>query len=121
MKRRTAHVTTEDPMEILKKLWRGELPLYITFWFFGMVIGTVVSFFVNKYALQVQKLSDASRVSCLMAALFYTGFLCVALWRSAENYQGAPLWSIGARFYSAILLMSFVSFAVEIVKITYNT
>ena len=107
-------------MGTLAKLWRGELPLYITFWFFGMIIGTVVSVFVNKYALEAHNTTNTMRVVWLLVALLYTGFMCVALWRSADKYKGAPVWSIGARFYSAILFMSFISFTVDIIKYAYN-
>ncbi|OBQ46255.1 hypothetical protein [Halodesulfovibrio spirochaetisodalis] len=104
-------------MGILGKLWRGELPLYITFWFFGMIIGTVVSICVTKFAIQSETTTDPSRILWLLIALLYTGLMCVALWRSANNYEGAPIWSISARFYSAILFMSFVSFAVDLIKL----
>lgn len=107
-------------MGMLGKLWRGELPMYVTFWFFGMIIGTVVCFFVNKYALKAQNPTDTMRIIWLIVALLYTGVMCIALWRCADKYKGAPVWSIGARFYSAILFMSFVSFAVDIVKLAYD-
>lgn len=107
-------------MGTLAKLWRGELPLYITFWFFGMIIGTVVSVFVNKYALEPQTTTGTMRIGWLITAEAYTGFMCVALWRSADKYKGTPIWSIGARIYSAILFMSFISFAVEVIKYAYK-
>lgn len=103
-------------MGILAKLWHGELPLYVTFWFFGMIIGTVISICVNTYGLEAEHTTNVVRFSWVFAALVYTGFMCVALWRSADKYKGAPIWSICARFYSAILFMSFVSFAVDIIK-----
>jgi len=102
-------------MGILARLWRGELPLYITFWVFGIILGTVISACVNIYALAGHTTSLV-RLGWLFIALVYTGIMCVALWRSADKYKGAAIWSIGARFYSAILFMSFVSFAVDIIK-----
>lgn len=106
-------------MGILAKLWRGELPLYVTFWFFGMIFGTVISICVTNYALQSEETANPVRIGWLIIALFYTGIMCVALWRSADKYEGAPVWSIGARFYSAVLFMSFVSFAVDLANIIF--
>ena len=102
-------------MNFFIKLWRGELPLYITFWLFGMIIGTIVSVLVTNFALQPSTEVAASTKSIwLLVAIIYTGVMCVSLWRSADKYKGPPVWSIGARFYSAILFMSFVSFIVDL-------
>lgn len=104
-------------MGILAKLWRGELPLYVTFWFFGMILGTVISICVTKYALQSAETVNPIRIGWLIIALLYTSVMCVALWRSADKYNGAPIWSISARFYSAILFMSFVSVIVDLANL----
>lgn len=108
-------------MGILVRLWRGELPLYVAFWFFGMIVGTVISLCVNEFAFEAKDVTNSFRVGWLLLALLYTGFMCIALWRSADNYKGPPMWSISVRFYSAILFMSFISFCVTIVKLVFNS
>ncbi|MCG8529909.1 MAG: hypothetical protein MI749_04515 [Desulfovibrionales bacterium] len=105
-------------MDIFKKLWRGDLPLYVTFWLFGMIIGTILSVLVTNYALEpVTGTGTATIIIWLGIAILYTGFMCVSLWRSADKYKGAAIWSICARFYSAILFLSFISFIVDIFNV----
>lgn len=106
-------------MSFVKKLWRGDVPLYITFWLFGMIVGTVVSFFVSKYALRAPDGLTIAKVVWTVIALLYTGFMCVALWRCSNKYIGAPVWGICGRIYSAILFMSFMSFLVKAFNFIY--
>jgi len=107
-------------VNIILKLWRGDVPLYITFWFFGMIIGTIVSTLVTKHGLVEPVAPAGTRVFWLLLALLYTGFMSVALWRSAGKHKGYPLWSVAARFYSAILFLSCISFFINIFYVFYS-
>ena len=106
-------------MSFVTKLWRGDLPLYITFWVFGMIVGTIVSVPVTNFAINAPDTSTAAKTVWTVIAMLYTGFMCVALWRSANKYQGAPVWAIAARIYAAILFMSFMSFLVDTFNFIY--
>ncbi|SIO41044.1 hypothetical protein [Halodesulfovibrio marinisediminis] len=108
-------------MGILRKLWRGELPLYVAFWFFGVILGIIIILCVNEFTFEAKDVPTSFRLGWLLLALLYTGFMCIALWRSADKYKGHPIWSISVRFYSAILFMTFISFVVTTIQIIINT
>ncbi len=87
-------------MEFLGSLWRGDAGLAKTYWIYG-AIGSLI-FFVVPGALQAGLWVSGSQNAALGAfSLFYSFgfapayvvFISVAIWRSANTYQGNPLWA----------------------------
>jgi len=86
-------------VNFLKELWRGDVPLYRTFWVF---------FFVVFVALRGAMFFLASLASisfeCMLIAYgiwgvltLWTLFSCVAVWRSVGKYTGGAHWGILAQ------------------------
>ncbi|HHF7346185.1 TPA: hypothetical protein ACPSKB_002620 [Legionella feeleii] len=92
---------------MLKKLWRGEYPLWLTFWVFA-VGGTLllqgfvylIQFFYSSNSIQ-----SVSFIYLILAvALLYTVFLWIVTGRSSVNYKGRRLWPIMAKIVIALIL-----------------
>jgi len=80
----------------LKKVWRGEIDLTITFWVWGVLIANVlfdVLFGALIVATENQFLMLLHRIFVIAA----NAFVVVAIWRSAGNYKGSPVWPFLAR------------------------
>ncbi|STX41691.1 Uncharacterised protein [Legionella donaldsonii] len=93
---------------MLKKLWRGEYPLWLTFWVFA-VGGTVllqgfvylIQFFYSSNSIQ----SVSFIYLILTVALLYTVFLWIVTGRSSTNYKGTRLWPIMAKIVIALIFL----------------
>lgn len=82
----------------LTRLFRGDVPLVITYWVFGVLIG-------NVFLLGLANIVDSNRAwislnvgTWLFISLFwltfcYSIFVNVAIWRSALKYTGNAVWS----------------------------
>ena len=88
-------------MNNIKKVWRGNLPLSMTFWAFG--VGGYI-------ALVVLMLAPLVIVNVLGYALSlaYVIFIPVAIWRSAGKYDGSRLWPVLAKLVAALQLLGFL-------------
>lgn len=74
-------------------LWRGEISLPKTGWGYGLLITVAMSIplvfiTISGYAAAVPNLMLALSV----AILLHTPFMAVAIWRSANRYEGRGLW-----------------------------
>ncbi|KTD03096.1 hypothetical protein [Legionella feeleii] len=92
---------------MLKKLWRGEYPLWLTFWVVA-VGGTLllqgfvylIQFFYSSNSIQ-----SVSFIYLILAvAPLYTVFLWIVTGRSSVNYKGRRLWPIMAKIVIALIL-----------------
>src|SRR6267142_4194004 len=89
-------------MELIKALWRGDVPLVKTYWLFGVAVGLLVN--VAFIYIEYQPAAFASavgHVSVLGLAIFvfiYSAFISVAVWRSANKYQGLQTYVVLAKF-----------------------
>ncbi len=77
----------------LIKLYKGDIPLYITFWIFGMLIGhllmTLVNTVVNLYMYQIIVYELQWLILLIFIILMlYNIFILIAIWRSSNKYQG---------------------------------
>ncbi len=79
-------------MDLIKDLWRGDVPLVRTYWLFGVV---AFIFFNLANALAEWQIdffvSDLGYAVFLGFTLFqfaYAVFIYIAIWKSANKYQG---------------------------------
>jgi hypothetical protein len=90
--------------EKLKSLWTGEIPLPEVFWQYAVVYGLLVNFVATSLSL-VLAVAGAS-VWIYVAVFFlptpYNVLMIVAVWRSAERYQGPRKWADLARAVTLI-------------------
>lgn len=83
-------------------LWRGQIPLIVTFWLFGVAALAALEglFFYLGLANPAGPL--AIRAALIVIALnfvtaAYWVFISVGIWRSAGEYEGPQLWTYAAR------------------------
>jgi len=91
----------------MTKLWKGEYPLWKTFWIFGMAVPAVFMFLVMaiffivgmmtlsptaESMIPVMKTYMRNFTVVLAVLLVYQFFWAVGLWRSANDYDGPGIW-----------------------------
>ena len=82
-------------IQLVKDLWTGERPLRHVFWHYAVGYGLLVNL-VTQLAFLAVLLNDASLVLAVLAFVLpvpYNVFVVVAVWRSADRYQGSKTWA----------------------------
>ena len=84
---------------ILHRLWRGEVPLASAFWSYAVIGGTALNAAATLLAMAVLTMDAPALLALLAFALPipYNLLVLVAIWRSANAYQGPRLWADLAR------------------------
>lgn len=85
---------------MLKKLWRGQLPLVQAFWLFAVLYLALANVFATGSALAALAagLPIGLVIAIFLLPLPYVVVAIVGVWRSAEAYRGAPHWAVMARY-----------------------
>jgi len=107
-------------MSYVKQLWRGEIPLVITFWVYGFFVSSVLSTPFNimieyNYSIEaIGRYYDNLDIGFALIFLIYVillygfvFFMWVAIWRSANLYQGPRSWAVLAKATVVITSLSF--------------
>ena len=95
----------------LRTLWRGEIPLWKTFWLFGTGIPLLFSFiFICSQTIMTNilgKYSNILYIDFFLIGIFvvYGIFIIVAIWRSAKKYQGSKVWSLLVTLINILVLL----------------
>lgn len=104
----------------LKKLWRGEYPLAVAFWFFYFAVNFAINalFYTNPRLLIALFGLDSERffITVPLFLLLYFSYLILCLtgvWRSAARYEGRKLWAGLARIYTTLS-------ALNTLRLTYD-
>jgi hypothetical protein len=101
-------VESNNKIGFIKRLFRGDVSLVITYWFFAFFILNVVfnvAFelveynYVKIYSSVIGKWLSYGFDAFI---LLYNIFILVALWRSAEKYRGGKKWISVVRFIVVI-------------------
>lgn len=112
------------PFALIRRLWRGEVPMWRAFWFYWVL--PLVGFTLYATILQapgvtewlVERFADPSGVGRAVMALMrlvataflaYMIFMAVAVWRSAANFAGPRHWSWLVRACMVFYLVSVVA------------
>lgn len=99
---------------ILKEFWLGNLSLSRSYWFFGNILPSIFliiiflitsgfhdrpldAFIANQF-LPATIMGKIVVVSSCLLFFIYVFISIVAIWRSANRYQGRKLWKILAKF-----------------------
>ena len=75
-----------------RRLWRGEIPLPVTYWIWG-VAGSIT----QAVLVRVIKPSPLIDFMLIPFAFAYSAFIWVATWRSSGHYPGPRVWAHLAR------------------------
>lgn len=92
---------------MIRKMWRGDVRLVITFWVFFVLIPLPIRFFLNVMGWHLQRFGyfdgtsgdpDADTAlavyfSFTILMLIYVIFASVAVWRSAKKYKGKRIYA----------------------------
>ena len=86
---------TPSKSNIFLRLWRGELPLWQSYWIYGALGGLVLRFIspaITYFLVANSKslsLFDIRAITYIWfaAVTFYTVVVLVGIWRSADNYR----------------------------------
>lgn len=84
----------------LARLFRGEIPLVVTFWIFGFTANLAFALLFKLIEHNVHNPTTgiaALLITLLIVYIIYTVFILTAIWRSASNYIGTPFWAHLAR------------------------
>ncbi len=79
-------------------LWRGQVPLARTGWFYGLA--GLLLLIVPLTLIAGLGLGPSTRELILalsVATLLYAAFIAVAVWRAAGNYRGRLAWRLLAK------------------------
>ena len=74
-------------MELIKQLWRGEIPLVRAYWLFGFVGGILLRMVPLVWALSEQTTPIVVYVLYSGIAVIYSFVVLIGVWRSATKYH----------------------------------
>lgn len=94
-------------MDMIRDLWRGDVRLAHTYWFF-YVFGLVIL----RTALNGSP-STAYDLPLLAFSIIYTAFMWVAIWRSATKFQGHYFWPASAKMVVILTIMVTTGISIE--------
>ncbi|OBQ46239.1 hypothetical protein [Halodesulfovibrio spirochaetisodalis] len=108
-------------MQFLGKLWRGEYPLWISFWCFGCAVGYILfAVFIFSLSASIKRMGaeslGAAELVFLCSFIVFPAYMVVALrgiWKSAEQYEGVPFWKGAAKLAVIMACIKFVRFTYE--------
>jgi len=83
----------------LKKVWRGEISLPVTYWLWGVVVANILLGRVLGFIIDATQ-NEFLGLLHMVFAIAVNVFAAVAIWRSAGSYKGHPAWPLLARLTS---------------------
>lgn len=127
------HSVQEKKANIIVRLWRGEVPLWKTYWLYGSLAGVIINLSVTWLTYQIyyyrSNASDLSKFdvyaisyTILVIITLYTLLITVGVWRSANNYRVLhPAKRIYATFAQIAAVLGALAFVGSIAKAFDNT
>ncbi len=94
-------------INLAKDLWEGTVSLKQTFWQYAVVYGLLVNLVTSLLflALLVNDVAPVLPIAAFILPVPFNLFLIVAVWRSADRYQGPKKWADLARVGAVIWLL----------------
>jgi hypothetical protein len=83
----------------IERMWRGEEPLALAFWQYGIVFGLVINL---AHLFLVWAVNDAHTPGLVVVAVYliplpYNLLVAWGVWRAAGRYRGPAPWARAAR------------------------
>ena len=106
---------------LIKKFWNGHLTLWKSYWLIGELLNALfilaifnfeIYIFGNDQFANSLPFLDFSNFSLLskLIMFFWTIFITIGIWRSAENYKGSIFWII-----ATFLFLSYRVFSLRLI------
>lgn len=91
-------------LSFLQALWHGEVPLGQAFWWYTVVVGSLLNLVTTILfmALVSFQASAVLSVAAFVLPVPYNLFILVAVWRSADGYGGPPERALLARILTLV-------------------
>jgi hypothetical protein len=94
---------------LINNFWLGKIPLWKSYWLVGELINALfiliifnfeIFLFNNEFSNSILflDLSNFSFISKIIL-IFWTIFITMGIWRSAENYKGNIIWIVVTFFF----------------------
>ena len=91
----TSNSTDSESKGLLGDLWRGDVPLVIAYWGFG-VVGTLSIYGIASVIIEAYT-NKFLALYLLAMMVFYQLFVSVSVWRSSKKYRGKNVYAILAQ------------------------
>ena len=103
--------------KIIIRFWNGDIALWRSYWLVGELLNALFILLIfnleiyifgnNKFSTSLPFL-DFSNFSILtkIILIFWTFFISIGIWRSAENYKGNIIWIIGTFLFLSYRIFS---------------
>ena len=105
---------------IIQNFWNGKISLWKSYWLVGellngiiilIIINFEITIFNNNIENQFPLFSfEDFHLLSKIIIIFWTMFITVGIWRSAENYKGSLIWII-----LSLILLSYRIFSLRII------
>ncbi len=104
----------------LLKLFRGDLPLYKSYWIYYVLGNFLISaplLLVTKF--QIQKFIYSFSLYLVINLIYYFSS-CIGVWRSSQGYKGNKILAFLARFVVVIGIITTVLELRTVISIIYS-
>lgn len=107
----------EKTKNYFTKLFKGEIPLYQSFWIWFVFLSIFIEIFFNlRFSQDIFITKSFSEFSIFSITLLYAIVLFLIIYKSANNYKGSKVWSFLAKTIITVNLFFSLSFYIDIVK-----
>jgi hypothetical protein len=93
-------------MDLIKRIWNGELPLVKVYWVYGVLVGLLIKVFV-EVSYSFVSINHLQSYSYFLIAILipYQLLISVGIWRSATVYTNNKVWAVLAKIAAVIGLL----------------
>jgi hypothetical protein len=93
-------------MDLIKRIWNGELPLVKVYWVYGVLVGLLIKVFV-EVSYSFVSINHLQFYSYFLIAILipYQLLISVGIWRSATVYTKNKVWAVLAKIAAVIGLL----------------
>ena len=102
---------------IIKRFFRGEITLWRSYWLVGELLNALfiliifnidIYLFTNNLISNSLPFLDFSNFTIIskIILIFWTIFISIGIWRSAENYKGSIIWIIATFIFLSYRIFS---------------
>ena len=99
--------------KIVKKFWKGQITLWKSYWFVGEILNALIVVIIFNIEIRIFNNNFIGNLIPFInfnefnffskiILIFWTVFITVGIWRSAENYKGP--------FFLIVLTLIFLSY-----------